>query len=821
MYGDNNTSKKGFPSPLETREVKESAKYGLQYAKAIENQWGSIDKENSLFRRRRDTFLKNRAYANGTQDTSIYRQLLTSMDPNNGDGSFLNLDFTPVPILPKFARIVVNKILSREPYPNLEAVDPLSSSEKDRERQKMEALIKAKKDLAEIKEKTNVDVANVDALPDSLEEAEIFMGNNIKSSSEIAAQIATDMTLQWNDFHDSVYRRSVNDIVNLGMAVVKRSNDPNYGITTHYVDPIDFVHSDVKDPSFGDMLYAGHVRRMPIHELKRLAGDQLTEEDYKEISKKAGSKSGNYRGRMSQSSYNLSSNRRDYEYDEYMVDVLEFEFLSVDKMVFEEKESQYGNTGFYFKGESYKAPSNSVYKREVHEMHNQTVYGGYYVMGCGMLFSYGLKTNMPKNLHDLSKTNLSYSAVATNMQDMIPKSMVNSCIGFADQLQLTHLKIQQAIAKAKPDGIIIDIEGLENVQLGKGGELQPLELHDIYEQTGVFYYRSKNPEGGFQNPPIREIGNSVRNINEFIGLYNHYLRLIRDATGINEAMDASSPKGDALVGVRQQAIAAGNNAIYDMTHASMVLFKKVCSDIVKCLQVLPPDSVIYKAYTNAVGEANMEVLASFENLPMYNFGVRIVKEMEDTEKQYLEQNIQVALAQKELDIEDAIAIRQLKDVNQAERLLILRRSKRIARNQQIAMQNSQQQAQIQQQSAAAASQARQQEMQMESQIEAQKMQMKAQLEMQMEQVKHEYRKEIELIRAQATLGFKTEDQEFKEKLEVLKEDRKDERVEKQAVEQSKLISQRKGERSELTDGPEVQTGGEQNIDQIVKNIIEQ
>ena len=170
-----------------------------------------------------------------------------------------------MPILPKFARIVVNKILSREPYPNLEAVDPLSSSEKDRERQKMEALIKAKKDLAEIKEKTNVDVANVDALPDSLEEAEIFMGNNIKSSSEIAAQIATDMTLQWNDFHDSVYRRSVNDIVNLGTAVVKRSNDPSYGITTHYVDPIDFVHSDVKDPSFGDMLYAGHVRRMPIH----------------------------------------------------------------------------------------------------------------------------------------------------------------------------------------------------------------------------------------------------------------------------------------------------------------------------------------------------------------------------------------------------------------------------------------------------------------------------------------------------------------------------------------------------------------------------
>ena len=439
-------------------------------------------------------------------------------------------------------------------------------------------------------------------------------------------------------------------------------------------------------------------------------------------------------------------------------------------------------------------------------------------MGCGKLFSYGLKTNMPKNLYDLSKTNLSYSVVATNMQDMIPKSMVNSCIGFADQLQLTHLKIQQAVAKAKPDGIIIDIEGLENVQLGKGGELQPLELHDIYEQTGVFYYRSKNPEGGFQNPPIREIGNAVRNINEFIGLYNHYLRLIRDATGINEAMDASSPKGDALVGVRQQAIAAGNNAIYDMTHASMVLFKKVCSDIVKCLQVLPPESIIYKAYTNAIGEANMEVLSSFENLPMYNFGVRIIKEMEDADKQYLEQNIQASIAQKELDIEDAMAIRQLKDVNQAERLLVVRRAKRIARNQQMASQNSEQQAQIQQQSAQAASQARQQELQMEAQLKAQEMQMKAQLEMQMEQVKHQYRKEIEMIRAQATLGFRTEEQEFKEKLEVLKEDRKDDRVEKQAVEQSKLISQRQGDRGELTEGPEGVSG---EVNDIVNNIIQE
>jgi hypothetical protein len=769
-------------------------------------------------KRRRDTFIKNRAYAQGNQDTSIYRQLLTSLDPNNGDGSFLNLDFTPVPILPKFVRIVVNKILSREPYPNLEAVDPLSSSEKDRERQKTEALIKAKQQLLNIKEKTGVDVADVEKLPDTLEEAEIFMGNNIKSSSEIAAQIATNLTLKWNDFTDSVYRRCVNDIVTLGMGVVKRENDPNYGIVTNYVDPLDFIHSDVKDPGFSDMVYAGHIRRMPIHELKRLAGDQFEEEDIKEIAHAAQKKYGYDSVGMNSMNLDARTNRPSFGYDEFVVEVLDFEFMTVDCMYFEEKESRYGNKGFYFKGDNYRTPENSVFKRDVKKLENATVYGGCFVLGTDKLFNYGQKTNLPKNIHDLSRVTLSYSAVATNIEDMIPKSMVNSCIGFADQLQLTHLKIQQAVAKAKPDGIIIDIEGLENVQLGKGGELQPLELHDIYEQTGVFYYRSKNPEGGFQNPPIREIGNSVRNINEFIGLYNHYLRMIRDTTGINEVMDASTPKGDALVGVRQQAIAAGNNAIYDMTYASMILFKKVCSDIVKCLQVLPRNSVVYKAYANAVGDTNIKVLTSFENLPMYNFGVQVVKEMEDVEKQYLEQNIQVALAQKELDIEDAIAIRQLKDINQAERLLVVRRSKRIARNQQMAQQNSMVQAQVQQQSAAATSQAKQQEMQMEAQLKAQELQLKAQLEMEMEQVKHQMRKEIELIRAQATLGFRTEEQEFKEKLEVLKEDRKDERVEKQAVEQSKLISQRKGERAELSSGPE---GASADVQEIVNNIIQQ
>ena len=422
----------------------------------------------------------------------------------------------------------------------------------------------------------------------------------------------------------------------------------------------------------------------------------------------------------------------------------------------------------------------------------KVVYGGSYILDCGMLFDYGKKKNIPKNVHDLSKATLSYSVVATNLRDMIPKSMVDSCTGFADMLQLTHLKIQQALAKAKPDGLIIDIEGLENVQLGKGGELQPLDLHDIYEQTGVFYYRSKNPEGGFQNPPVREIGNSIRNINELIGLYNHYLRMIRDTTGINEVVDASTPKGDALVGVREQAIAASNNATYDITNASMILFKKTCDDIVKCLQIMPAESVIHKAYQNAIGKENMDALSGFIDLPMFNFGVLVQRDMEDKDKALLEQNIQIALQQNQIDLEDAMAVRNLKDVNQAERLLMVRRKKRMQANSQSAKQNAEMQKQQAMQAAQMASQMKLQEKQAEAQLEMEKMKMKAQIDSELEMMRHEFKKEIEMIKAKATLGFKEDDQAFKEKLEVLKEDRKDERIGKQTADQSKLISQRQG-----------------------------
>ena len=802
-----------FPDPTAQSIEKMSKSYGLKYAKAIMGQWGGTVATNSLYQRRFKEFENNRDYANGTQNTQIYKQILNSLDPSNGDGTLLNLDWTPVPIVPKFVKIVVNKILSRRPYPNVEAIDPVSRDEKEDKKARVKSQIENKEFLKELKQ-TGLEVgADLDALPDTVEEAEIFLDTNIKIAAEIAAQMATHLTLEWNDFNDTTYRRALEDLVVCGMAVVKRDNDPNYGIVTRYVDPAQFIHSHTEDPSMKDIVYAGEIRQMTIMDLKRMAKD-LTEEQYQKIASQVQNKYGNSADRLGQKYYDQASGTTAYGYDEFRISVLDFEFIGLDTMIYEEKDSKYGNIGFYFKGEEYKMPTQSVFDRKPFYMDIMCVYGGIYIEGCDMLVNYGKKHNQPRNIHDISRTTLSYSAVSTNIRRMMPKSMVSGITGFADQLQLTHLKIQQAIAKAKPDGIMIDIEGLENVQLGTGGDLSPLDLHDIYEQTGVMYYRSKNPEGGFQNPPIREINNTIRNINELIALYNHYLRMIRDATGINEVMDGSSPKSDALVGVREQQMAAANNAIYDITHSSLVLYKKVCEDVIKCLQVLPKDSILFKTYVKAVGKDAMNTIKEFEKLPMYNFGVSVTTEMSDQDKLYLEQNINQALAQKELDIEDAIAIRRLKDIDQAERLLVVRRQKRMKRLQDQAMQNSQAQAQAQAQATQAKAQSDAQLEQLRSQLKMQEEQMKSQLDMQSMQLKYQFELQLEQLKGANSKAVAEASTNMKKEVQQMQEDRKDSRVKKQAVEQSKLISQRKGERGELAD--ELQ---QENEDDFINEII--
>lgn len=780
-----------FPSPLASPEEMASEQYGLEYAKAIENQWDLTRNTGNFYATRIQEFEEARDYAAGKQDTSIYKQILTALDNNDNDGTLLNLDWRPVPIIPKYVNIIVNKTLDRNPRPNLEAIDPVSLTDKDAKKARIRAQVKNRELLMQAKQAGLKVEVDPEALPESTEESELLLENNVKTDSEIAAQMAARITLAWNNFDKKILRRLVEDFVVCGMAVPMRHNDPTYGIVEKYIDPSYFIHSYTEDPTFSDIHYAGHVEQITIGELKRLAGDKFSEDEYREIASKFSGRYGNKSERLSYKNYNAYAGNWSYGYDEYLVEVVFFQFKATECQYYQEKENKYGNKNVYYEGNKFKMPKSSVFERKPHKLEVEVTYSGVKIVGIDKLISYQKDQNMPRNMYDISRTTLRYFPVAVNLRNMMPTSVVAKIRGFADMLQITHLKWQGALAKAKNDGLAIDIEGLESVDLGRG-EMNPLDLGDIYEKTNVFYYRSKTIDGQRTQNPVSPLPAGGQVFANLAATYNQYLRLIQDTTGVNDAMDGSSPKGEQLVGVREQAIQSGNNAIYDITVATKLMFTKVVDDIVKCIQVLPKDSLLYSIYKNAIGKTNMSVLNGFKNMPMVNIGVTTVMDMDDIQKAYLEQNIQVSLAAKELDIEDAIAIRNLQDLDQAEQLLILRRKKRMKRNQEMAMQNIQAQSQSNAQAAQVTAQAETQKEQELAAIELEKI--RAKHEFELEKLREEYRLKKEL--AQIELGVKTKQKENEfqkqKELEEKREKAKDDRIKKQAAQQSHMIDQRQG-----------------------------
>jgi len=446
-----------FPSPLATPEVKAKKEYGIEYARAIEGQWNIGNTSSSFYSSRADEFEKNRDFGSGKQSTESYKQILSARDNNDNDGTLFNINWEIVPIIPKFVNIIVNKTLDRNPRPNLEAVDPISLTEKDKKKAEIRAKIKNREFLIKAAQSGIETGIDIDSLPETTEEAEILMETTVKTDAEIAAQMASRMTLAWNEFNEKILRRIVRDFVEVGMGVGMRYNDPSYGIVEKYVDPTRFVHSYTEDPTFSDMYYAGHVEQISIGELRRIAGDSFTEKEYEEIASSAKNTNNNDPSRLNQRTVNAFTGQHMNGFDEYVIDVLHFQFKTTEAQYFEEKENQFGNSHIFYKGNEYNAPKNSVFERKPYKIESEVTYSGVKIVGIDKMFGYGKDFNMPRNLHDISRTNMRYHPVATEIRNMMPSSVVSKIRPFADMIQITHLKWQSELARAKSDGLAIDI----------------------------------------------------------------------------------------------------------------------------------------------------------------------------------------------------------------------------------------------------------------------------------------------------------------------------------------------------------------------------
>ena len=793
-----------FPDQLAPDANKASKEYGLTVGKAIESEWFRKDNGSARFYNNRDNFHKLRMYARGEQSVQKYKNELAI----NGDTSYLNLDWTPVPIVPKFVDIVVNGMSNRLFDVKVEAIDDLAQGRKKDYREEIEKDMLARPMLELIQEKTGVNgfVNDPSSLPDSDEELELHMKLSYKQKIEVAEEKALEAILNINDF-ELTKRRVDEDATVLGVSSVKHSFNAHEGVKVEYVDPSNMIWSPTEDPNFDDCYYFGEVKNVNITELKKIDSN-LTQEDIKEISKLS-AKWDAYQG--------IRGGYKTDNFDSNTATLLYFCYKTDKNIIYKVKENANGGKKAIKKDDSFNPPKTEQARFVKRSKRIDVWYEGVLVLGTNYVLKWDLMKNMVRPKSGIQKTYAPYIVSAPKMYRGQIDSLVKRMIPFSDQIQLTHLKLQQVIQKMIPDGVYLDLDGIASVDLGNGSTYDPNEALSMYFQTGSVVGRSLTDDGEFNNAkvPVTELTSSGSNakISSLITMYNHHLQMIRDVTGINEARDASMPDSKTLVGVQKLAALNSNTATRHILQSGINLVNKLVTAVSYRLSDVLEYSEMKESFINIIGRKAMDVIEEIKDLHIHDFGIEIELHPDEEEKNMLEQNIQQSLQGDKIDLDDAIDIRNVKNIKLANMLLKIRKAKKEVLDLKKKEANIRMQTDSNIQSSQAASKSSIQEMQFKYQSELELEKQKAMLDLQKIKAQGQIDMEIAKQKAMSDYQNKLVEQAGIQNRDKIKEDRKDQRLNTQSTHQSELIDQRKKEKE-----PQDFKAGD-NIQGIVDEIL--
>jgi hypothetical protein len=779
-----NVPSAAFPSQFVTDAEKNTAEFGIQIGQAIQYEWFRKDGNSCRYYGQWRDFHRLRLYARGEQSVAKYKNELAI----DGDLSYLNLDWTPVPILPKFVDIVVNGMSDRMFKVKAYAQDAMSQSKRSKFQDILEGQMIAKAPLMKIKEKSGFDpfVMNPEDLPETDEELSLYMQLNYKPAIEIAEEEAINTILEENKYMD-LRKRLDYDLTVLGISVAKHEFLQGSGVQVSYVDPANVVYSYTEDPYFRDCFYWGEIKTLPITELLKI-DQSLTREDLEEISK------------YSQSWYDYYNVAQYYQDDIFARDtctLLYFNYKTTKRVVYKKKYLDNGGVRVVEKDDTFNPPSDMMEEGRFEKIEKviDVWYEGVMVMGTNILLKWEMSENMVRPKSSSQHAIPNYVAIAPRMYKGVIESLVRRMIPFADLIQITHLKMQQVIARTVPDGVFIDADGLNEVDLGTGAAYNPEDALRLYFQTGSVIGRSYTQDGEFNNGrvPIQAIaGNSgASKLQTLIANYNHYMDMLRSVTGLNEARDGSMPDPRALVGVQKLAALNSNTATRHILEASLFMFRSLAEALTYRVADILEYADFKDDFANRIGKYNVSILNEIKDLYIYDFGIFIEISPDEEEKAQLEQNIQIALSKGDINLEDAIDIREIKNIKLANQLLKVKRIKKQDREERLQMQQqamvAQQNLQSQQMAAETAmakiqaeSQAKMQIKQAEVAFEIEKMKNEAMLKQQLMQTEFDMQMQL---RGMETQSLKQREDE--------KEKSKDKRISIQNTQQSKLIEQRK------------------------------
>ena len=767
-----------FPSQVVSDAEKASLKYGKQVAQAIEQEWFSQGRTSgNRYLTNWNNFHMLRSYARGEQSIQKYKDELAI----NGDLSYLNLDWKPVPILSKFVDIVVNGISSKSYDIKAYAQDPESIKKRTDYASKIYEDMLSDEYLANLKNVLGLDLyqsPDPGIIPETTEELELHMQLSYKQSVEIAEEEAISSVLAQNKY-DLIRRRLNMDLTVCGIAAAKTSFNTAEGITVDYVDPAYMVYSYTEDPNFEDIYYVGELKSITIPELKK-EFPHISEEELKRIQEMPGNRS-----------YITGWG----DYDANTVQVLYFDYKTYHNQVFKIKQTDQGLVKAIEKPDTFNPPESDMFERVGRSI--EVLYSGAKVLGTDTMLKWELAENMSRPYADTTKVKMNYAICAPRMYKGRIESLVSKCTGFADMIQLTHLKLQQVISRMVPDGVYLDMDGLAEVDLGNGTNYNPAEALNMYFQTGSIVGRSLTQEGDM-NPgkvPIQELSASTGQgkINSLISTYQYYLQMIRDVTGLNEARDGSLPDRNTLVGLQKLAANASNVATRHIVQSSLYLTLKLAENISLKVADALEFPLTKASLQNSISTYNIKTLSEVVNLNLHDFGIFLELEPDEEEKQQLEANIQVALQAGNIDVEDAIDLRGIKNLKLANQMLKVKRKQKAKQDQANQQANIAAQSEAQ---AAAAEKTAMAEVQKQqaisganveyekakSEFEKDRMQLQAQLDQQKMMMQHKNDMELKKV--------EVEGMSAKEKLI---EDRKDKRSKMEATQQSEMISQRQND----------------------------
>ncbi len=740
-----------FPSQVVSDLEKISYDYGMKVAKAIESEWFDDTYSNQRYQSNELNFHRLRLYARGEQSIQKYKDELSI----NGDLSYLNLDWKPVPIIPKFVDIVVNGIAERTYDVKAYSQDPAGVKKRTDYMDAILADMRTKEltDFAEEAFGVNLKSFDEAELPENEDELALHMQLEYKQAVEIAEEQAINLLFDGNRY-ELIKKQFYYDLTVLGIGAVKTDFNTSEGVKIKYVDPANLVYSYTESPYFEDIYYVGEAKVIPINELMK-EFPHLTQEDLEEIASTATQNLGEY---------NRGTNSNN-DYDNNQVTVLYFNYKTYMNQVYKVKETGSGGDKAIERDDTFEGPQGEDANFSRLQRSVEVLYEGAKIVGLEKLLKWELSKNMMRPKSDYTKVKMNYSIVAPRMYNGNIESLVSRITGFADMIQLTHLKLQQVMSRMVPDGVYLDADGLAEVDLGNGTNYNPQEALNMFFQTGSVIGRSMTADGD-QNPgkvPIQELqsGNGGGKMQSLIGTYNYYLQMIRDTTGLNEARDGSTPDKNALVGVQKLAAANSNTATRHILQAGLFLTAETAEALSLRISDVLEYSPTKDAFIQALGAHNVATLEEMSELHLYDFGIFIELAPDEEEKAMLENNIQVALSQGNIDLEDAIDLREIRNVKLANQMLKVRRSKKLARDQQMQQQNIQAQAQANAQAQQVAAQAEMQKNQVQMQSDAQMEQLKSQLKLQELEADVLAKKELMMLEYELTKDLRSKEQALK------------------------------------------------------------